>query len=100
MPAMPTGPIDTVISFEDLTGGGRFLPANGLTKREMFAKDADVTDLMATLCDDTIKGLADGKLNWDRFTDKAKAYFAVEAKFKMIKADVLLAELEKQQCKK
>ncbi len=68
---------------------------SGLTKREMLAKDADVTDLMATLCDDTIKGLADGKLNWDRFTDKAKAYFTVEAKFKMIKADALLAELEK-----
>ena len=34
MPAMPTDAIETRTDWDELTGGGRFIPSNGLTKRE------------------------------------------------------------------
>ena len=94
MPAMPTGPIDTVISFDDLTGGGRYLPANGLTKREMLAKDADVSGFEF----ESIRGLSrflEREINEHDDADLIKAGLELKAKLKVMAADALLAELEK-----
>lgn len=95
MPAMPLrNAIDTVESWDNLTGGGRFIPANGLTKREMFAKDADVSSCQLKDIQATEEFLG-RKINTDSIEDLFKANFEVMAKLKVMAADALLAELEK-----
>lgn len=37
MPAMPTEMLDVHLQDDEITGGGRYVISNGLTKREMFA---------------------------------------------------------------
>ena len=44
MPAMPSDTVDTKEDWEAVTGGGRFLPSNGLTKREHFCLIMGVAD--------------------------------------------------------
>jgi len=81
MPAMPCDKsIDTKESWEDLTAGGRFVPADGLTKREMFAMHA-MQGLLASASD------SDGQ--WTNAGPDNVAFEAVAI------ADALLKELEK-----
>lgn len=78
MPANPTDAIDTVISHNELTAGGRYLPSNGLTKREMFAMHA-------------MQGIMS-----NAFSDHTYANWAESIAEEAVKqADALLAELEK-----
>lgn len=81
MPAMPCNKsIDTHESWEDLTAGGRFVPADGLTKREMFAIHA-MQGLLASS--------SDNNGQWTHTGPNDMAREAVEF------ADALLKELEK-----
>ena len=85
-PAMPT----------ELRGSDGFPPIiyTGLTKREMFAMNADVGEC-------SIKTIADAeefigrKIDAESIEDTFKANFEVTAKLKVMAADALLAELEK-----
>lgn len=75
MPAMPLRKsLDTWEADEYETGGGRYLRANGLTKREMFAMNA----LQGLLSNSNIKELSECELS------------EIATNF----ADALLAELE------
>ena len=85
MPASPTGDIDTRMSREDFdnkTGGGRYLPSYGLTKREHFAGLA-----MQGLLTDTkwLSGVHSDHV------------LSATAKQAASLADALLAELDKEQ---
>lgn len=82
MPAMPLkSMLDTMGYSEEETGGGRFLPANGLTKREMFAMHAMNTIL------GNYNPYDDGSFDSSNWQETAKNCVGL--------ADALLAELEK-----
>ena len=82
MPAMPlTYPIDTQGDNDYETGGGRFLPANGLTKREIFSMHA-----MNTIIGN-YNPYDDGSFDSSNWEETAKNCVGL--------ADALLAELEK-----
>jgi len=55
MPKNPTSPIDTKESWEEQTAGGRFLPSNGLTKREYFCLHMGVAETGDSDLDKIIK---------------------------------------------
>lgn len=82
MPAMPCDKsIDTKESWEYLTAGGRFVPADGLTKREMFAMHAMNTVLSS------YNPYESGTFDSSNWEETAKNCVGL--------ADALLKELEK-----
>ena len=89
MPAMPT-------QYMDLTqnGGELYCDQQGLTKREIFAMHAtcDGFEFKDTKSSEDFIGRA---VDWDCFNDMIKASCEVSAKIKVMKADALLAELDK-----
>ena len=89
MPAMPINKsIDTHESWEDLTAGGRFVPADGLTKREAIAKDAMLAILSSKYINDFVKSGV-GEEDQDCRMHEGVAIEALKY------ADALLKELEK-----
>lgn len=94
MPAMPQAA--RTDGFGCKYGNGVNQVPTGMTKREMLAMNADVKEVMGKLSDDDIQRLVDWKINWVCHFDISKAYFEIESKLQIIKADALLAELEKQ----
>lgn len=107
LPAMPINKsIDTHESWEDLTAGGRFVPADGLTKREKFCLEMGVPNTGDRVLDEIInKGnrnkaammamqglLASASDSDGQWTNAGVENVAFEA---VSFADALLNELEK-----
>ena len=71
------------------------MPMNiGLTKREMFAMHADVSDFEFYSHDD-ISDFIGRKIDEDSTIDMIKAGLELQAKLKVMAADALLVELDK-----
>lgn len=88
MPAMPLhNAIDTVESWDNLTAGGRFIPANGLTKREMFAMHA-MQGILSN-AGGVIQANSMSGTGWCNCNAHGLVKWSIEC------ADALLAELEK-----
>ena len=89
MPANPTPYMD-----QDSNGGELYCDNAGLTKREMFAMNADVGGVEF----ESIRGLSrflEREINEHDDADLIKAGLELKAKLKVMAADALLAELEK-----
>lgn len=94
MPAMPCNKsIDTHESWDKLTGGGRFIPADGLTKREKFALHQSIDGLECNII--FMSEVIGREIDTSDKIDMLKAAIEFEAKIKVMKADALLKELEK-----
>ena len=112
MPAMPINKaIDTHESWEDLTAGGRFVPVDGLTKREKFCLEMGVPNTGDPVLDEIIikgnrnkaammamQGLLSGKVVEGLETQSRELGIQPEniiARMSIEMADALLKELEK-----
>ena len=96
MPAMPQSATSEGYSCNYYDYGGPGIPT-GLTKREMMA--AMLPDVGMEIDSRAVPGFIGRDVNWGDILDGLKASAEVEAIHRVIRADALLAELDRK-CQK
>ena len=98
MKTNPNDPINSMLGFKskDLEAMEAAGILKGLTKREHFAVHADVTDEMVDMKREFIATLINRDIDNSDALDIIRAHCECEAVLKVMKADALIAELNKE----